>query len=214
MKETKIHFFGPFGWSREASIPCIYDSPISSQSGIYLYTVPMPDGDEIVRYVGETGKSFAGRFKGHERSRLAGDYRIYDPEKLVLGEKVLLWGGIFLRYQEPKEGFAFRFARLKDVNTRFMGLMRFYLTPVTAGDTGGMLELEFRNRVEAALAHHFYTQGGVVGGFQDEDVQYLKASQLPTRRLEKLEWPSKDASLRVACSAEARIRCFPDQVIV
>jgi hypothetical protein len=64
MREAIVHFVGPFGWSRGAPIPCIYDVPVGRQRGIYLYSVPTPEGDELVRYVGQTGTSFTQRSGG------------------------------------------------------------------------------------------------------------------------------------------------------
>lgn len=210
----KIEFIGPFGWLTSTEIPYIYDSPVATKSGIYLWTVLTPFGDELVWYVGQTGTSFDERFKEHQHLQSDGSYRVYDPDSFVLGQKIRLWGGKYGYCREPKSNFTDRFAKLRLIVPRFLGILRFHLAPVSHNQSEVSGDLEFRSRVEAALAHHFYDQGEIVGRFQEEDVEYLKESKLPTRRLHELHWPPSDATTHVRCYAQRRIRDFPIEVVV
>ena len=217
MKSVEINFIGPFGWGADKEIRSIYDEatrPTTAKSGVYLWTVLTPDGDELVNYVGQTRRSFARRFEEHQVLQSTGSYHVYDPDRYVHGQKKLLWGGVYGYDKEPSADFESRFEELKPVATRFMEILRFHIAPVSFEQACAMSEDEFRSRLEAGLAYHFYHQEGVVGEFQEADVEYLKESTLPTQRLHRLHWPPPDATTRVICHAQCKIRGFPSEVIL
>jgi hypothetical protein len=217
MRSVELTIHGPFGWGGDEAIPSVYDRAhrsVTSKGGVYLWTILTPDGDELVNYVGQTRRSFAMRFQEHEVLQSTGCYHIYDPDSYVQGRKKLLWGGEYGDHREPEHGFDSRFKELKSVANQFMKILRFHLAPISDEQTCLMEDDELRSRVEAALAHHFYAQGGVVGGFQDDDVEYLKESRLGKVRLRNLRWPPPDASTKVICQSECRIRSFPREVII
>jgi hypothetical protein len=217
IREVNLQFYGPFGWYGDRTIPCIYgnaDRFVNAKGGVYLWTVLTPDGDELVNYVGQTRRSFAKRFREHEMLQSTGSYHVYDPDYYVLGQKRLLWGGEYGDDREPEADFDSRFERLKPVASRFMRVLRFHLAPIPEGKTGTLGSEEFRSRVEAGLAHHFYIQDGVVGEFQEGDVEYLKESMLGKQRLRDLRWPPADKTIQVICHAQGKIRCFPSRIDV
>jgi hypothetical protein len=213
MRELRMSFYGPFGWGADKSIPSIYDSEHSDKAGIYIWTVLTTEGDELAWYVGETGRSFAKRFREHQHKQAIGSYNIYEPEKFILGQKIRIWGGKYGPTREPELDFNSRFERVKETAARFMQTNRFHVAPIQ-GDPSGILGAEeFRSRAEAGLAHHFYTQEGVVGKFID-NVEYLKESRLGMQWLSHLRWPPPDASTRLVCHSQGRIRCFPREIII
>jgi len=212
MRKVEIDFLGPFGWGAVRTISSIYDSPIAAKGGVYLWTVLTPGHDELVHYVGETRRSFAERIAEEMKDISVGRSRVYDPDRFVHGQKIRLWGGRFARYRETRTKSDFE--QIKSKVAQFMEIQRFHLAPVSSEQAGVMPEDELRLRVEAGLAHHFYQQEGVVREFQDEDVQYLRGSRLGVQRLENLHWPPVDATTRVFCHTEAKIRCFPSEIVV
>ena len=54
---TTISFSGPYSWWPDGKYPYIKHAPQANQSGIYLWTVGLDEGD-LVFYVGETATSF------------------------------------------------------------------------------------------------------------------------------------------------------------
>ena len=214
MGNIKLEFVGPFGWSENRGVPNIFDSPLATETGVYLWTVQTRNGDELVFYIGQTGVGFGERFKEHYQSQSDGSYRIYNPATFILGQKELLWGGIYGDYKEPPEDFQNRFARVKPIVPRFLEILRFHLAPISAVQASGMQPIEFLNRVEAALAYAFYFQPGIVSALLEGDVQYLEKSRLGTRRLRNLEWPPPDATTRILITSQTKIRGLPEEVLV
>ena len=63
-----VQFAGPLSWGGQYGTPCIFDHPLGTGSGVYLWTVPQDDSEPIY-YVGETGRAFAVRMKEHAEER-------------------------------------------------------------------------------------------------------------------------------------------------
>ncbi len=213
MRSVELAFSRPFGWSDDEAVENIDDShsSIVMKGGVYLWTVMTPIHDELVCYVGQTGE-FKERFRKHHTEQLNGFDRVYDPDSYVggvRGKENRLWGGDWGRYKEPRDDFKTRFERIKPVASRLANLFRFYLAPISPKQADMLGEKEFRIRLEAALAHHFYMQGGIVGNFQEEDNIYLDGSSMPSVRLEGLHWPPDNKTTRVICHTDAKIRGFP-----
>lgn len=94
-----IHWYGPYNFIQNKNL---FASQICHKSGVYLWTVPFGN-KYLVYYVGQTGASFAVRSVQHLQNYLNGFYRVYDPDKFVKGEKVLIWGGMWKPdRKEPK----------------------------------------------------------------------------------------------------------------
>ncbi len=102
----------------------------------------------------------------HLAQQLSGMYRLYDPERFVRDEKVLLWRGVYGPGSEPSlAGFVQQLPQLAPVLTEFVKLMRFHVAPLRS-------DARIRKRIEAALAHHLASQSPPVGSFQEEDIRY------------------------------------------
>lgn len=216
MRRVELNFHGPFGWGGDKEIPSIYgkaNRPNTAEGGVYLWTVLTPDGDELVFYVGQAS-DFRKRFKEHQGEQSIGWYHVYDPDTFVRDQKKLLWDGVYGHDREIDADFVSDCEKLRPNVTRFMAILRFHLAPVSADKAGGMKETEFLKRIEAGLAHHFYHHTGVVGKFQDEDVWYLEQSSLPRQKLRDLKRPPRDGTTQVICHTQAKIRCFPTEIIV
>jgi hypothetical protein len=67
---------------------------IFKESGIYIWTIPW-DGRFLTNYVGETGTSFARRLLEHRRWYYTGEYRVYEPNEFLKGNKKIIWGGLW-----------------------------------------------------------------------------------------------------------------------
>jgi hypothetical protein len=57
---TTVRFYGPYSWWPDGKYPYVKHAPEADQSGIYLWTVGLDEGD-LVFYVGETATSFYKR---------------------------------------------------------------------------------------------------------------------------------------------------------
>ncbi|MBI4635382.1 MAG: GIY-YIG nuclease family protein [Candidatus Rokubacteria bacterium] len=192
--DIALDFTGPFAWLSKSDLPCVFEVPMSRQSGIYLWTVGTTDGD-LVYYVGETGREFGIRLTEHLKDQLAGMYHIYDPAAFVHGVKEPLWGGMFGKSHEGSlSEFVVRLPKLATALVGFVRVIRFYLAPF-AGDA------RIRKRIEAALADHFYAQGGIVGQFQDEGIHYERTRQ-------------GEAPLVVNCHWSGHIRGAPETLVL
>lgn len=180
--ELSLVFAGPFAWLSNGALPCVFEVPMSKQSGIYLWTVDTTDGD-LVYYVGETGRDFGTRLTEHLKDQLAGMYHIYDPGAFVRGVKEPLWSGMFGKSRERTlSEFVRRLPELAPALVEFVRAMRFYLAPL-AGDA------RIRKRIEAALADHFHAQGGVVAQFQDGDIHYERTRPGEVPLVLSCHWP-------------------------
>jgi hypothetical protein len=93
-------------------------------------------------------------------------YHIYDPERFALGQKHVLWLGLYGNDREPSlAAFVERLPTLAPALADFVRLIRFHLAPLTC-------DTRLRRRIEAALALHLYSQPGLVGQFQDAGIRY------------------------------------------
>lgn len=215
MSDIKLEFVGPFGWSENRGVPNIFDSPLATERGVYLWTVQTPDGDELVFYIGQA-RGFGERFKEHYKLQSDGSYRIYDPATFILGQKnPPLWGGKYGDDKEPREDFQNRFDRVKSQVPRFLGIIRFHLAPISAVQASGMEPKEFRCRVEAALAYAFYCQPGRVSALLEGDIYFLECSSfLQRQELRNLKWPPRDATTRILITSQTKICGLPAEVLV
>lgn len=71
-----------------------FNLPNASKRGIYIYTIHLANMGYLATYVGETGASYSKRIKEHTVNTLSGYERIYDPDALQAGKKILLWDGL------------------------------------------------------------------------------------------------------------------------
>jgi hypothetical protein len=161
-----IRFQGPFSWGLDKDIPSIFDAEVGRESGVYLWTVSLPDG-ELIYYVGETGRSFAQRMLEHFKEHSSGGYHLCSPEPFARGEKIPLWPGRF--DPDSKTSVADFLNHLKVLWPAIIELAkmyRFFLAPFNC-------DRRLRQRIEAAIANCLYEQAGIIGSFQERGVRYI-----------------------------------------
>lgn len=160
-----LTFHGPFSWFFGTEIPCVFVDPLAQCAGIYLWTVPTPEG-ELVYYVGETGRTFGIRMLEHLKDQLCGMYHVYEPQQFRRGVKNALWTGAYGKNRERKlTEFTTMLPRIASELTGFIRMIRFHFAPLD-GDP------RLRKRIEAAISEHLCTRPAPIGCFQEEGVRY------------------------------------------
>lgn len=163
--EIIIPFSGPFSWLGSSDAPSVYDADEARKAGIYLWTVPLPDG-HLIYYVGETGRSFNIRLRQHHEELLSARYHIYSAVEFARGEKIALWPGRFdILDRRSDEECRANCPRLSEQIRGMMLILRLFLAPMSC-------DTRVRRRIEAAIAQSLYATPGKVGAFQDRGVRY------------------------------------------
>ena len=181
MKTIRLKFEGPFGWfGPEGKV--LFDQPVAEQYGIYIWTVPRPDG-LLVNYIGETRISFKTRHKKHLREYLNGLWLrwTYDPRQFKNGEKRRIWEGTD---HSGREEFARREEELTPQIKAFLSTMEIYVAPTLVDDL-------VRKRVESAIAIKIKEQPYPVGDFIDPDRRYRGNPLKDMRCLVEIQAPRK-----------------------
>ncbi|WP_024299431.1 hypothetical protein [Methylomicrobium lacus] len=146
----------------------IFHSPDALKIGVYVYAVKVKNVGYLTTYVGETGVSFLKRIKDHVINTLGGYERIYDPDALQEGKKILLWNGMWKASRQDCFGeFIDRHSELAPIISQYVRQFEIFLLPLDANARG-------RRRIESAIAAHLYNQPLPVGEFIDSDIRYLK----------------------------------------
>jgi hypothetical protein len=165
MKDMTLHFIGPFTWPGAANAPSIFETPLGQSPGIYLWAVPQQQ-DELVYYVGETGRSFATRMAEHYKEHAAGFYHLNSPEELSRGRRVMLWPGHWDREHPASVVDCIRQSHELASTIRVLShLYHFYVAPLDAST-------RTRKRIEAAIARALYASPDPVGSFQETGIHY------------------------------------------
>lgn len=163
--ELIVSFAGPFSWSGTPDAPCVYHVDEACRSGVYLWTVPLPDG-HLIYYVGETGRSFGIRLRQHCDELVAARYHVYSAEEFARGEKRTLWPGRYdtIDRRSDDECQANCPCLSKEIG-EMMLVLRLFLAPLCC-------DKRIRRRIEAAIAQSLYAAPGKVGAFQDQGIHY------------------------------------------
>jgi hypothetical protein len=163
--EITISFTGPFSWAGASDAPCIHDTDAVRKAGIYLWTVPLPEG-HLVYYVGETGRNFSVRLRQHYGELAAARYHVYSAVDFARGEKLCLWPG---RYdsidRKTDEDCVAKLPSISEQIREMTGVLRFFLAPMSC-------DKRLRRRIEAAIAQSLYDSPGNAGTFQDRGIRY------------------------------------------
>ena len=81
--DTEISWEGPFTFvGRDSSE--LYKK--ADRPGLYMWVVETTDGEALINYVGMASRTVAGRLRQHVAAYLAGEYWVYDAEKLRHGD--------------------------------------------------------------------------------------------------------------------------------
>jgi hypothetical protein len=165
LDEISLPFFGPFSWTGTPDGPSVYEVDGVRKAGIYLWTVPLPDG-HLIYYVGETGRSFDVRLRQHYEELAAARYHVYSAVEFARGEKLCVWPGHWdATDRQSDEECQANCARLSEQIQEMMLAVRFFLAPTTC-------DKRIRRRIEAAIAQGLYATPGIVGTFQDQGIHY------------------------------------------
>jgi hypothetical protein len=165
VETIQLKFAGPFSWAGVGAAPSLFEDPMGNESGIYLWTVSLPQG-HLIYYIGETGRSFATRMLEHYKEHASGFYHVYSPAEFANGRKVPLWPGRGGKSDRKSVVECMRqYAQLSSQIAEMTQIYRFFLAPTK-------IEVRIRRRVEAAIAIILKSSPGQVGGFQDEGVGY------------------------------------------
>jgi hypothetical protein len=152
-------------------VPSVFDQRSPDAHGLYLWTVPQHDGKQMVYYVGETGRSFGTRMEEHLKEHLAGFYHLYDPDPFRTGTKKVVWEGHWdVDERRSVDEIVGNYPRLCETISRLTVLYRFFLASFDS-------EKRVRQRIEAAIALHLYSQAGIVGTFQDKGIRYFPRTE-------------------------------------
>lgn len=141
--ELKLHFHGPFTAVEGADVPCVFTSPMGLKSGVYLWTINV-DGVERPWYVGQTRRSFNGRFVEHVRGFLSGEYATYDADALSRGEfrRVAGHEGV---WPQNLPTLISNFEKVGPGIARLLRQIRFHVAPLE----------QAHDRVEGAIGRHY-----------------------------------------------------------
>jgi hypothetical protein len=156
-KRMNLELLGPYEWRTLSS------HLESEKVGVYLWTIPF-GGKYLVYYVGETGVSFANRFREHEDRYLNKKYRIYDTAEFVKGNRskeTILWYGEFESSLITEEE---RSTLSKDAYD-MMNTFHIFLLPIKT-------DKRIRERIEVAIFDTLREQSGIVGEFIYKQVKY------------------------------------------
>jgi hypothetical protein len=168
----RLNCFGPFRFVGDEDENIFTSKTRTGQKrGVYLLTVPL-DGKYLVYYVGETGNSFSERLLQHVRCYLDGYYRLYNPEKFAIGDKELIWGGMWKRERkDPRfiSEFIESYSILTPKIAKFISQFCIFVIPL---EVDKRLDKRLGERVEATIKRILLEQEGKVGEFQDRDIRY------------------------------------------
>lgn len=160
-----MQFEGPFSWPGLPSAPSIFDADLGRASGVYLWTVPQQN-DEMIYYVGKTGRSFATRMKEHYKEHAAGFYHLNEVEALRSGQRRMVWPGLWhVGERQTPANCVRRLLDLAPLIDALSRTYRFYVAPLQCTD-------RLRERTEAAIAHFLLSSPPPAGNFQEEGIRY------------------------------------------
>ena len=145
-----------------------FDVDEAREAGIYLWTVPLPDG-HLIYYVGETGRSFNIRLRQHYKELVCARYHVYSAVEFARGEKLTLWPGHWdVADRKSDEECRANCDRISGQIQEMVLVLRFFLAPLSCDKR----TRQTRQRIEAAIAKPLYAVPGKVGAFQDQGILY------------------------------------------
>ena len=181
----ELNWSGPFPFIRVAEgdgIPEIFNGP-----GVYIWTLCV-NGRHVAYYVGETGRSIRDRTIEHYKCYVHGEYRIYDPARLLKdGKKASLkWGDAYgFRWPNRVDDFLRRSQELLPMMYEFVGLLEMFFIPF--GEPA-----RIRKRLEAEIHSLCATADG---DLQDQDIKYQPTEKGEQEVLVQLPRPIPVAGL-------------------
>lgn len=156
-----LHAEGPFGFLTDGQVPYVLEATAARQRGIYFFAVAH-GSQELVHYVGETGREFCTRMREHLPLYLNGTFDIYDSDRFAAGHLHRLWEGM-LRWDSIRRANEFlnRHAELFPHIEKQIRAIRLWLLPTD-------VERRTRRLVEGSIARALMTQPAPVGTFHEQ----------------------------------------------
>jgi hypothetical protein len=187
-RTVRLEWRGPYNLDgREGQ--SVFTAPDAGRCGIYLVAVEAC-GQLRAEYVGETGRSFLVRLTEHTCNYLGGLYRIWDPKRLALGEKVPLWGGLWKKdHKDRMPAFLAGHQKYSADARELLRLHRISLAPVD-------LEKRERQRVEAALVVEISRRDAGREHLLDGDLRTLRRRKGEEAMDLIVAWPAELAYLQ------------------
>jgi hypothetical protein len=193
----ELVFNGPYSFNDECGDTIFKENDILTAQGIYLWTVPIAGGYKPY-YIGETGVSFLERLRTHAKEYLSGEYRIYESEAFVSGNKKLIWQGMWLPGTRDKmPEFIKAYTGLAPKIIDFISLFRLFLAPI-------ICETRTRKLIEGGIARFLYD-------FQENDGKILIEKEDRNRFCRR---KSSEASVTIRISDTRRIAGLPNELIL
>lgn len=185
-----LRFEGPFHLAGNGDF---FSTAVSSQAGVYLWTVPYDNGGFLITYIGETITSFGQRTKEHMIQTLGGNYRVSDPLLLRQGIDRVLWNGLWRKGERHKIAeFVERYEEFAPAVKASLELARLFVAPLD-------VDKRTLKRVEGAIATNIRGEGGLSAALLPADIRYL------TRRKDEVP-------MLVRIEAASHIHGLPSEV--
>ncbi len=165
MADLHITFDGPFGLAGDHD-RILFNAPEGRLPGVYISAVPYHPGGYLADYIGQTGQSFAKRWKDHMIRTMGGEYRTCDPVHSRRGELRVLWPGLW------REGTRDKMGEFLDHMPELAPAIRESLRTLVVFTAAIDGDRRTRERVEAALALHYRQHGGPVATLLPTDIRY------------------------------------------
>ncbi|MGH9834020.1 MAG: hypothetical protein ACRD9Y_13445 [Blastocatellia bacterium] len=131
----------------------LFDSPIASECGIYIFTVIHRDGF-LIYLTGWTTRPFKKRLKEHMREYRKGTYTIFNTESLRNGKRDEIWHGMWTKREtntrEMKALFESRHQEINPAIENLLSTFRIFVAPLEA-------ERRVLARIEAAIMNILYS---------------------------------------------------------
>ena len=86
--EIIVSFVGPFSWFGAPDAPCVYYAEEAHEPGVYLWTVPQPEG-QLIYYVGESGRTMGARLRQHYKEMTGARYNVFFRTRVYARRKSL-----------------------------------------------------------------------------------------------------------------------------
>lgn len=167
-----LRFAGPFSWPGLSDAPTVFDAYEAQHRGIYVRTVPRPDG-HMIYDADHAGESLGRRLLDEYRWHAAGMSRLHAPDAFAHGEKVLLWPGCRdSSAPRPVSHCVSEFPRLAHAIHGLTHVYRFLLAPFDGS-------ARLRERALAAIVAALHDHGGQPRAFQE-----IAAAPLPRQQRE------------------------------
>jgi hypothetical protein len=173
--KIKLTFYGPYKlYGKKEEL--LFDSDISKDYGIYLWTVKYKNG-YLVDYIGETGRTFWQRMKEHLIETFGGNYRICDPELLSKGREKIIWNGLWRKETRNKIiEFIDKVEFLVPLIKEYINLHYVFLGPLN-------VDRNIRKSIEYHIAKEIINSPKPFNNLLPIDIRFTKPKNIPNEKI-------------------------------